>query len=1357
MRKAILLPYFLSLIFLPLLLCGQADIRFRHFGKKNGLSQNSVFAIAQDGRGVMWFGTREGLNEFDGYRFTVHRHIPDQIAGLPSDDVRSLAYDATRNCLWVGTLDGLARYDFATNSWINYKQTDQASSRLMSQTIRHIMIDSKSEVWVSTARGLSHLKNQATTFQDVAMPANAGVDIKVVLEDQQHYWIGTDRGLYLFPDKENLEQLPVMAAERYPELAPLADLHLKTINKRTEEEYWFGTQVDGIWCWNKATGTLTAFRHQAEVPYSLSHDNIRSVTVNTDGTMWVGTYLGLNQYLPEEKGFRQFLSDDYNQEGLRNSSVRSVFIDNRSNLWIGTYYGGVHYLNEEYNRFRIFQHQPGINSLSFNVVSSFAEAPNGDLWIGTEGGGLNFLEKETGQFSFIRAADGLQGNNVKTLLLDGQTLHIGVFGNGLHLLNTESKQMRHFLHDPNDTNSLVHNNVYALLKQSDTLWVGTYGGGLNQMNLATGQFIAYQHGASQPTSLSSNLVRTISVDAAGKLWIGTEDGLNEAIGFEDGVLQFQRHLENIRVYSVLLAADKIWVGTFGQGLFSLDQKSKQVVRYTEANGLPGNAIFGILPDEKGKLWLSTNNGISRFDPEEQTFTNYSHMDGLENLEFNYNAAYRLQSGAFLFGGTHGFTRFRPEELRPNTAVPSVIFTGLTAFNRAIEVGGEDGILQQPLNEADEIVFNYGDANFTLQFAAVEFTNPAGNRFAYRMKGLQDEWAYVTGRPEATYTLQQEGTYTFELRAANKEGIWNPEVRSLQVRVLPPLSRTWWAYLLYLLGAVVAGGAILRIIRLRQSYKLEQLEKQQQAELHQMKTRFFTNVAHEFRTPLTLIIGPLEDLLRKGALSPNGPTRQRIGTIYSNAQRMLDLVNQLLTFQKMEAGHEPLQVEPTNLHHFLKQIFDSFEDYAQIRAIDYQWQATEQELVVWLDREKMNKVLFNLLSNAFKFTADGGAITLQVRQWNKEVMIVVKDSGVGIDPAVQEQIFQRFYEKTPGRSTNQIKGTGIGLALSRQLVGLHQGRIELESKVGAGATFSVYLPLGKQHFSAKVIKAAPGKQENEAKPAKASIPVPLQGQPITPISTSKAQPLLLVVEDNPEVQAYIRSVFAEHYQVITANDGIEGLAIAQERQPDLLLSDVMMPRMDGFELCRQLKTNLATSHIPIILLTAKTALNDRLEGLEIGADDYVPKPFHPAELRLKVRNRLLQRQRQREQFSKSPTFAPKEVAVTSADEAFLKSLVELVEANIDNPNFSIEQFAQELAVSRALLFTKVKVLTDTTPKNFLKSFRLKRAAQLLETGKLNVSEVAYRVGFKEPKYFSKVFQKAYGCNPSEFVSQGSTLS
>ena len=1326
-------------------------MRFRHLGKKDGLSQNSVFAIAQDSRGVMWFGTREGLNAYDGYTFRSYDEARRDQRSLIYKDIRHLAYDKSRDALWIGGERGLSMLKFSSDQFKHFYNSDSTACNLQGNDIQTIYLDARDRVWVGTDKGIHVLAPDKKNFEYLHFSNQKAAATKAFLEDEQELWIGAETGLFILK-KDQKTALP--AQKFFPELEQIQSFHFKTIHKTHPNQYWFGTSENGLFLWEKDLGLITGFQNKPNDPNTLSNNNIRSVAVGKDGTLWVGTWRGLNRYLSKEKGFQQILNDDLREDGLRDNSVRSVFVDNKNNLWVGTYYGSINYLNEEFSRFRTYKHQVGTNSLSYDVVSSFAETSEGNLWIGTEGGGLNFWDQKTDQFEAVldSGAKSFSGRNVKTLLLDDSNLFIGSFQEGLQCYHTQSKIVKEWKHQPESANSLSNNNVYALLKDQNHLWIGTFGGGLNRLHLKDNQFTHFKHDPLDSNSLSSDYIRSILRIENNQLWVGTGHGLNKLTFEDEHLVQVQRFFTNIKIFTLQNIDQQIWIGTYDQGLICLDPVKETTQVFTTKDGLPGNSVLGIIKDAHGDFWLSTNNGISRFDYQKKTFTNYSHSDGLEDLEFNFNAFHQANNGDIIFGGTNGYTRFNPAQLQPNEAAPNLIFTDLIARNQSVKVNGPDGLLQHPIDHTERITFNYGEANFTLRFAALDYTNPAGNRYAYRMKGLTDEWTYVTGKPEATFTLQQEGNYTFELRGANKDGVWNETTRVLKIRVKPPMSRTWWAYLIYFALVAIGIFGLTRFVRLRASYQLEKVEKKRQEALHQMKLRFFTNVAHEFRTPLTLIIGPLEKLLQSAHENGQQYYQNQLLTIYSNAQRMLNLVNQLLTFRKMEAGHDPLKVKSVDLHELLKNTYKAFCDYAQTYNIDYQIQLPETKIDVWVDLEKIEKVLFNLLSNAFKFTAPGGQIVIGAKKIGDQVAISVSDNGSGIPSDLQEQIFQRFYEKNNEQGENLIKGTGIGLALSRQLVELHHGQLTVESQVDQGATFTIFIHLGKDHFQEKdfIREQFKVNADELAVAAPVAINQAKQTGNVTGSPIKNPDLKILIVEDNAEVLAFIQSIFLGEYQVITATDGLKGLEQAKKEMPDLILSDVMMPRMNGIDLCRTLKTQIETSHIPVLLLTARTLIDDRLEGLRIGADDYLTKPFHPNELQLKVRNILKQRQIMRARFSDDKEFTPKDVTVTSSDERFLEDLIELVEENIGNPDFKIEQFAQELAVSRALLFIKIKALTDMTPKNFLKSFRLKRAMQLLEAEKLNVSEIAYAVGFKEPRYFSKVFQKEFGHSPSQFL-------
>lgn len=1337
-------------------------VSFQYLSKKEGLSQTSVFAIVQDDAGFMWFGTRDGLNKYDGYQFKIYRNDTTHNS-LVANDIRTLYADTLHHQLWVGTISGLSCYDPSSDKFHNYYHDEKDPSTLADNEIRDIYRDRQGRLWVGTSVGLNLLDEKTDAFQRFYFNKNASPllgsnDIEVILEDAQGQLIfGTGSGLYYLSGNERDYTFKRLSLP--PSVWP-ADIHIKSILEDEEGNLWLGALKDGVAYWNRKNNTLTVYRNEQKATNVLSNNKVRAMCLDNNGDLWVGTFDGLNVLKKGTDQFVHYKKAATGNDGLSDNSIRSLFIDQRGSLWVGAYYGGINHFDENYNRFTNFHYAPSGNSLAADVVSSFAEDPAGNLWIGTEGGGLNYYERNTGQFKQYQAGQGntLSGNNVKQLLLDNDQLWIGTFQAGLNLLDLKTETFTHYQHDPDVANSLAHDNVYGLNRRGDYLWILTYGGGLDVLDLKQGHFHNFHHDAQDANSLSSDLTRVFLETRDGQLWIGTERGVNKvSIGADGFPTHFEAFLTEEKIYALQEdSKQNVWIGTIGSGVYRLAPKSGKLDHFTVADGLPGNTIFGILEAANGELWISTNNGLSRYNPQQRTFTNYNFSNGLENLEYNFNAYYKTRAGELLFGGIDGFTLFDPEKILANEFIPPLVFTQLKKNNRAVVIGEDGSSLQRSINETKSITFKYNEANFTLSFAALDYFSPENNHYAYKLEGLDREWQYSVGKTEASYTIQREGTYIFRLRGGNSDGVWNPEERTLEIIVLPPPWRSWWAYLIYL--ALVSGltFGLIRFVRLRHNLQLEQIAKQQQEELTEMKLRFFTNITHEFRTPLTLILGPLQDLLSREK-HPE-PVFQQLSLIERNAQRLLNLVNQVLNFRKLVTDHETMKIVHSDFVNFIGELFLPFQETAKLKNITYTFFAETPSILLWFDQDKLEKVFFNLLSNAFKFTPPGGKITLSVTETDEQVEVRVIDNGEGISPELEDQIFKRFYEKSSLTHSN-IKSTGIGLAISKQMVELHHGKIfvkptkdDNEGKT-QGATFVVQLLKGRGHFKDTDMStdyADPDETADYepmlATPVALPTPPRQEGTPATP--PAKA-PLLLIVEDNPEVRSYIVQIFAEEYRLVTAENGLEGLAMARQHLPDLVISDVMMPEMDGITFCGKLKTDLEISHIPVILLTARTASLFKIEGLRIGADDYITKPFHPEELALRVRNTIQARQEARDKFARVLNLDPKEISITSADEHFLEAALQTVEQHMSNYDFNVIQFASELAVSRPLLFTKLKALTGQTPNNFVKTIRLKRAAQLLKTQKLNVSEVAYQVGFKDPKYFRKCFREQFDEVPSVF--------
>lgn len=1342
-------------------LSGQNGYSFQNFSKKDGLSQASVFAIAQDSLGFMWFGTRDGLNRFDGYQFKIYK--PDESSGsIVSNDIRTLYFESQRNELWIGANSGLSKYESTEDKFLNFLHSPTDSSSLSNNVVRQIYRDSKGRLWVGTAVGLNLFDEKNNTFkrfyfEGIVTNQDGSHDVKAILEDEQgSVWFGTANGLYYLSEENNSNYTFKKIDKKERKL--LSETHIKNILKDKNGNFWIGTFEDGIVYWDKKNKITTNFQNEKNNDSSLSHNNIRSMALDKNDDLWVGTFDGLNFLKKNKTSFTRFTKSELRSSGLTDRSIRSVFIDKRGSLWLGTYYGGINHLDENYNRFINYKHEPIGNVLSGDVVSSFVEDKNENLWIGTEGGGLNFYDKKNKKFTSFQYQPGeknsLSGNNVKQLLLDGDKLWIGTFQAGLNLFDINTQRFRHFKNDSKNVNSLSSNNVYGLMKEDHLLWILTYGGGLNILDLRKNEFYNYNHQPNNDKSLSSEYGRVFLKTEDGQLWIGTEKGLNKVKKNVEGFPEsFEVYLSHEKIYSLQEDLNgNIWVGTFTNGFYKFHPQSNTFIHFTTMDGLPGNTVFGILEASKDELWLSTNNGLSKFDPQLKTFTNFNYSNGLENSEYNFNAYYKTKSGDLLFGGLNGFTQFNPKAIQPNQFVPPIAFTELRKNNVVISVGDETGLLKNSLHLTKSITFKYNEANFTLGFAALDFFSPENNHYAFMLEGIDRNWNNSVGKTEATYTIQKEGAYIFRMKGGNSDGVWNPRERQLKIVVLPPPWRTWWAYLIYLTLVSAIAFGLIRFVRLRHKLQLEQVAKQQQKELHEVKLRFFTNITHEFRTPLTLILGPLNDLINSEAY-PQKDYKQ-LSLIQRNAQRLLNLVNQVLTFQKLATDHEPLNIVHENLVEFLQEIFLAFQETANLRKINYHFETSDSEMNAWFDQDKLEKVFFNLLSNAFKFTPDGGKITMDISHNNQYIEIRVKDNGEGVELAYQEQIFKRFYEKSETKHSN-IKGSGIGLAISKQMVALHHGKISVENDLDTGtangATFLVQIPKGKAHFHGdsvvehKFLTDSIKNYQSLITPQKDR---DISVQPHQNVLTEEA-PLLLIIEDNPEVRHYIQLTFAVDYRISLAENGEEGLQKAKKELPNLIISDVMMPKMDGITLCGKVKTDLEISHIPIILLTARTASLFKIEGLKIGADDYVTKPFIPEELRLRVRNIIQARQEVKDKFARVLTFDPKEISITSADEIFLENALKIVEKHMESYKFNVNQFAFELAVSRPLLFTKLKALTGQTPNNFIKTIRLKRAAQLVKTRKLNISEIAHKVGFKDPKYFRKCFKDQFKMSPSDF--------
>ncbi|MEM8890832.1 MAG: two-component regulator propeller domain-containing protein, partial [Bacteroidota bacterium] len=1033
----------------------QEELNFRSFAKQEGLSQSTVFAIAQDSIGYMWFGTRNGLNRFDGLEMKIYQHDPEDSLSLPENEIRSLFFDKVSNALLIGTEKGLAKYDHKANSFIRYRLTEGGQTP-EDMTIHAIIRDSGKNLWIASGNGLFFQRFGSAHFQNIQHNGQ-NIETWSLLEDENDsLWIGSDKGILRAVPSEKGSPSIQSPVDFNPYFQELSSLRIGAMKTDQQGNLWLGTETNGLYLWKVDSAILRHFPIAKNKKTAISYEAVRAINMDSQGNIWVGTRQGLNIIDPIYHEVKQSFFEKSRSESISDNSIRSIFFDSNTSVWVGTYYGGVNYSNPNLSRFIHFESELGKNSLSYPVVSSFCELGNGQFLIGTEGGGINKFNRNTLRFSneINEAIPELAELNIKCMVRQSDTVWMGTYAYGLIMYNLVTGKHKLFRHDTQDETSIPSNNVYGLVLQGDQLWIGTFEGGLSRMDTKSGKFSSWQNQKGDSMSLSDNRIRSIIHDRSGKLWIGTDNGLNLIQSAEVHSNQFKIFLSGKRINTIRQSqSGNIWVGTYRHGIFLLNPEGEVLERYGIQDGLPSLSIFGIIEDGYHAAWFSTNHGIAKLDLRDKSITAYNNSDGLKTLEFNFNAHHKSETKEIYFGSTKGFTIFDPQKIKLNTFVSPLAFNFLKLGNKEIQVNGPDNLLSQSINYTREINLPFDQANFTLSFAALDFQNPEHNYFSYKLDGIDKDWNIQRGISSVSYTLQKEGTYVFNLKVANSDGIWNPRIKKLRINVLPPFWRTKWAYFFYFILFCLSAFVLYRILRLQRKLRYEEIEKKHQKALNESKLRFFTDITHEFRTPLTLILGPLEDLIN-GRVERS---QEKLKSIHKNTQRLLTLINQLMDFRRLDKEHYSLKRENIELNSFLNEMWTSFRGMADEKQIDFQLHTPEAPVLLSVDREKLEKVYFNILSNAFKFTPPGGQILIETVQENGWVSSKIKNTGEKINAEHRERIFERFFESND-KSTSSIKGSGIGLSLSKKLIELHGGRLYLAHiPKWEGACFTIDLP------------------------------------------------------------------------------------------------------------------------------------------------------------------------------------------------------------------------------------------------------------------------------------------------------------
>lgn len=1359
--RPILVLIFLMVDFIFLAKSQTQPLKFKHLSFKEGLAQSPISTIIKDSKGFVWLGNWKGLTRYDGYTFRTFHHNPNNQKSISHNRVNSIIEDRYKQ-LWVGTSNGLNRYNPITEI---FKRVDIKDVKGGRNYVASVLEDKQGQVWVATFAGIKLvdttnwiLKELPTLKDQSATNITTAVTFTLFQDANRKIWVGTKNGVKCFdPRTKKLVTIPSAILQ----CTELMGTKIIVIRQDKKGDFWFGSETAGLFRYDTKKDQINIFKHQDGNTQSILSNWVRDIYVKDESNILIGTRNGLSIYNTLTKKYTNYSHNALDPEGLNDNSIWSFMQDKSGGIWIGTFANGLNvYYPANANFSNVTERLGSKVGLSYRLVNALVEDSKGGLWLGTSG--LEYLDLKSKQNKYYEVRNTLKQtrNGVKSLAKDENgNLWMGTL-DGLCYFNTLTTEIKFFKFNITQ-GKLSESLINAIFPEKGAVWAGTNGGGLQHLKI-DGTYTTYTNQPKDKSSISDNFVTALLKDAQNNLWVGTQNGLNHYQAKTNKFIRYSKSkapytLNNNSITTLLKdSKDRLWIGTEA-GLNYYHTVTNKFYALNEKSQLTDDIIRSIIEDDHGDIWLSTDNGLYKlhfkafnlpFNANDVIITHYDAKDGLASNQFSTNASIKLASGELLFGGINGLSSFFPDKISVNKMRPKVAFTDFLIRNKDVTIDSLESPLKQSITFAKTIKLNHNEGYITIKFAALNFVNPDKNQYAYKMEGIRgDDWHYSGTQREANYTNLLPGRYTFMVKAANNDGIWNEEPIRLQIVVLPPWWQTWWAFLIYFLMVSYMTYTIYKFLKNRAELKrdlyLEQVQNERQEELHQMKIDFFTNISHEIRTPLTLILGPLEKMvLNSGAHST---LYNQLVQVQNNANRLMRLVTELMDFRKAESGHMKLSYSQCNIIKFIEEIYLSFQNLATDKNISYSFIREEGEINLYFDKDHFEKVIFNLLSNAFKFTPEGGKISISIKNHNDTVSIQIDDNGKGISPKNIDKLFNRFFQVYNDEVSHS--GYGIGLALSKSIVELHQGKIEVSSEQSL-TTFTVTLPKGAAHLDQELLMPEFMNSENP-------VHYYLQSQANTiitaPIEVQEAiKYTLLIIEDNQELRNFIKESFQEQYIIVQAANGAEGLALTLQIMPDLIISDVMMPEMDGLELCRRIKVDERINHIPIILLTARAAYIHQINGLEKGADAYITKPFSIQVLALNVKNIIATKEAGRQKFIRELLLNPQPIEIKSNDDKFLIKLMSIIDSHLDDTEFEVGTIVDEIGMSKTVLYKKVQAITNLSVADLIKSIRLKKAAMLLESNQLSIAEIAFAVGFNDRKYFSKEFKKLYHVSPSDYI-------
>lgn len=1342
------------------------NYQFRLVNKES--SKSGIYTIAQDQFGIMWIGTNgAGLYKFDGVNYVSYEQNSNVTNSINSNLIYATYVDV-RNRLWVGTDEGLCLYNRDLNSFESI-DIQKKSKKETVISVKSIIEDNTGNLFLGTFNGgllKLNIKTRTITSVKLDVPNPANYLINSLVKDKNGtIYLGTNFGLKVLDQSKN--QVKKVTATNNNQIL---SGNIVSMFLDSRQNIWIGNGYKGL--------VRVNLNSKEAFSYPITTKRIMSILATDPKTILCATENdGL--IIVNDQGVvqKKYVNSKFNMRSLSSNSVWSLFLDKERRIWLGYYNKGLGVFDKINSKVNILESLAGNSqSLQTNCVTGIAKDHAGQLWISMEGGGVDVYNPVNKTFKHITRSDnsfysGLTNDNITKVFIDKkQNVWLSSWNEGVFLLK---KGSRNFINYSTKNTGLASDNIMSITEDSrGVIWIGTFAKGLHYYTPSDGKF---HHCNSRPFHTVMNLdIRNVMVDSDDAVWVGSTTGLYKVttkdfvtfsvVSFRDKMSEKLKNHKSTHTINTLYEAKnkEIWIGTDGAGLFSYNKKTDSLKWYINFKGLHEKSISSIVESNDGGIWLSGKKGITRLDLKNKTTFNYSIYDGLLGNDFNNNSVLKDEKGVLYFGSYEGLNYFNPTNLIKSKKQLPIYFTDLKLFNKSVGPLEKNSPLVKVISQTKKVILRHDQSVFTIDFIAVNYSYPARNEFAYYLEGFEDSWNYVGNKRSATYTNLAPGNYIFKVKAAEKNGVWNQRPLELKIEILPPWWKTSFAYLFYtllLLAAIYfANQYYQNRFKQKQMIEFEKTKAVQIEKLNNKKLQFFTNISHEFRTPLTLILNPLGDIIKNYSSDLPAVVLNKLQTIQKSSDRLSRLINELMDFNQLQFNKMTLQLQQIEVVGFTREIVSYFDEEALSRGIQLEFESNKTALKDWIDPKMFEKIIFNVVSNAFKVTPDNGRISVKIAV-NSELMsfplidggasypsfeVIVEDTGSGLDKKDIKKIFDRFYQVN-NLNKAYYGSTGIGLEVVRGFVELHKGIIEVESELGVGTTFKLLFPVGKEFFNESEILLEEFKKEKKM----SFTPVVEKAEVQSEENQEKQDRIytILIVEDNVELRNYLKNELKKEYKVLVAENGQVGLELALQKLPDLILTDVIMPVMSGLELCKSIKADLKTSHIPLMMLSAKALVKDRLEGIDSGADMYLSKPFDMDILRSSLVQLINSRQIMFNKFYNGITPKAKE-KTTTLDNDFIKNVLHYINENISETELSVEELASKVFLSRSQLYRKIKTLTGVSVNEFIRNVRLEKAKELIELGNDNITEISYKVGFSSPSYFTKCYKDKYGFLPTQ---------